>query len=228
MDERSLVSVQEAAGRLGISPEGVRQHAAAGRLGAVKRGRQWWLDAREVERMDRQRPRGGRALSLDMAWALLLMSSGDFAAAEQAAKHRRYVSRAQDWLASHSLADEAPRLRARARLERFDAHPSELPRLLQRSDVLATGISCGDLVGLVGGERAAEVYAPAGRRGTIVDEHGLEPGDGPVCIRWVPDELWPLLDRDRDGRAPRAAVLLDLLENDDPRARREAARALNS
>jgi hypothetical protein len=35
-----------------------------------------------------------------------------------------------------------------------------------------------------------------------------------------------VVDRDHDGRAPRAAVLVDLLEHDDPRARREAARAL--
>jgi hypothetical protein len=44
-----------------------------------------------------------------------------------------------------------------------------------------------------------------------------------VLARWVPDELWPVVAA---PRAPHAAVLVDLLENDDPRARREAARAL--
>ena len=53
--------------------------------------------------------------------------------------------------------------------------------------------------------------------------HALEPGDGPVLMRWVPDELWPMVTGDV---APRAAVLVDLLEHDDPRARREAERAL--
>ena len=53
-------------------------------------------------------------------------------------------------------------------------------------------------------------------------------GPGPVHVRWVPDELWPLLVGDPDGRAPRAVVLLDLLESDDPRARRQAANALSS
>lgn len=66
----------------------------------------------------------------------------------------------------------------------------------------------------------------AGRREALIADHALAPGPGPVRIRWVPDEVWPLLDRDRDGRAPRTAVLLDLLDHDDPRARREAARAL--
>jgi len=45
-------------------------------------------------------------------------------------------------------------------------------------------------------------------------------------IRWVDDDVWPLLDEDGDGRAPRVAVLIDLLEHDDPRARRQAATAL--
>jgi hypothetical protein len=71
------------------------------------------------------------------------------------------------------------------------------------------------------------VYAPVGRRRAIVDDHALIPGSGPVRIRWVPDALWPLLTRNGDRRAPRAAVLLDLLEGDEPRARREAARALS-
>jgi hypothetical protein len=42
-------------------------------------------------------------------------------------------------------------------------------------------------------------------------------------MRWVPDELWPVAGA---GVAPRAAVLVDLLEHDDPRVRREAADAL--
>jgi hypothetical protein len=42
----------------------------------------------------------------------------------------------------------------------------------------------------------------------------------------VPDDAWALIAG--DGGAPRAAVLLDLLESDEPRARGEAARALAS
>jgi hypothetical protein len=48
-----------------------------------------------------------------------------------------------------------------------------------------------------------------------------------VRVRWVPDALWPLLVAADGHRAPRAAGLVDLLESDDPRARREAARALS-
>jgi hypothetical protein len=200
--------------------------ASARQLPAQRRGREWWLDAGAVDRMARQRPGQGRPLSPEMAWAILLLASGDHAAAGRAIQNPRYWSRIHHWLGDHSLAEHASRLRARADTEEFDAHPSELARVLDRADALRTGISAADVVGLVGGGSEVEVYAPAGGRDALIDEHVLEPGPGAVRIRWVRDELWPLLDRDNDGRAPRAAVLLDLLEHDDPRARREAARAL--
>jgi hypothetical protein len=165
-------------------------------------------------------------MSPDMAWAILLMASDDRASAEQAARQDRYVSRLRAWLREHSLAKEAPRLRSRGDAEEFDAHDSELERILQRSDVLVTGVSAAEVVGLTGGRSSVEVYAPSSRRAAIIDDHFLERGSGPVRIRWVPDSIWPLLDKDKQGRAPLAAVLLDLLESDDPRARREAARAL--
>lgn len=224
----SLLSVREAAERLGVGPAAVRQQIALGRLPAVKRGRSWWLDERAVQRMVRQRVDGGRPLSPAMAWAVLLLASGHAAVAESAAGRDRYWSRTRVWLADHPLAEYGLRLRARAHSEEFDAHPSELARILDRPDVLVTGVSAGDVVGLVGLASTVEVYASAGRRRAIVEEHALMAGPGAVRVRWVADELWPLLVGDADGRAPRAAVLLDLLESDDPRARRQAATALSS
>lgn len=224
----SLLSVREAAERLGVGPAAVRQQIASGRLPAIKRGRDWWLDERAVQRMVGQRVEGGRPLSPAMAWAVLLLASGHESAAESAAGRDRYWSRTRVWLRDHPVAQHGSRLRARAHSEEFDAHPSELARLLDRPDVLVTGVSAGDVVGLVGLASSVEVYAPAGRRAAIVEEHALMTRPGPVRVRWVPDELWPLLVGDADGRAPRAAVLLDLLESDDPRARRQAATALLS
>lgn len=226
--ESSSLSVREAAERLGVSPLAVRRHIASGRLDAVKRGRDWWLDARGVERMARERRGGGRPLSPAMAWAVMLLASGEEAAAREVAGRDRYWSRARAWLREHPLVEHAERLRARAQSEQLDAHPSELMRILGRLDVIATGVSAADAIGLVGAAPIVEVYAPAGRRGAIVAEHALVPGPGAVLVRWVPDELWPHLLGERDRRAPRAAVLLDLLESDEPRARREAARGLAS
>jgi excisionase family DNA binding protein len=226
MPDTSRLSVREAADRLGIGPVAVRQHVASGRLPAVKRGRDWWLDERAVQRMVHQQPGGGRPLSPAMAWAVILLASGDESAAEGMAGRVRYSSRMRAWLRDHPLREHAPRLRARAEMEEFDIHPSELGRILDRPDVLATGISAGAVVGLLGPASAVEVYAPAGHRHAILDEHALMPGPGPMRVRWVPDDVWLLIDPAGDRRAPRAAVLLDLLESDEPRARREAARAL--
>jgi excisionase family DNA binding protein len=219
------MSVQEAADALDVSPAAVRKSIVSGALPAVKRGRSWWLDAAEVDRRRRQ-PRGqGRALSAEMAWAVLLLASDDEAAARRAAGRDRYASRMRAWLADHPLAENAERLRARARREDFDAHPSELSRILGRPDVRSTGLSAGWLLDLVGGDRAIELYAPASSRAALIEDHALFPGPGAVQIRWVPDDLWPLIEAHED-HAPRAAVLVDLLESDDPRARRQAARAL--
>jgi len=221
----SLISVLEAAERLGVSPAAVRQQIASQRLPAVKRGPGWWLDTRAVERLARQPLGRGRPLSPEMAWAVLLLASGDAEAAARAAGRDRYRSRADAWLRDHELVEHAARLRARALPEEFEAHPSELPRILKRPDVLCTGISAGGILDLIGGPEAAEGYAPATSRKYIVDEHALDAGAGAVRLRWIRDDLWSLLIS-RDSRvAPRAAVIIDLLEHDDPRARREAARA---
>jgi hypothetical protein len=163
-----------------------------------------------------------------MAWAVLLLASGDSGAAEKAAGRDRYWSRVRAWLRDHPLGENAARLRARAEEEEFDAHASELARILDRPDVLVTGASAGDAVGLLGSSSTVEVYAPVSHRRVMVDDHALMPGAGPVRVRWVLDSVWPLLSRDGSHRAPRAAVLLDLLESDEPRARREAARLLGS
>jgi excisionase family DNA binding protein len=220
------LSVREAAARLDVSPVAVRQQIADGRLRAVKRGRDWWIDPRAVERMRRLPARSGRPLSAALAWAVLLLASGEEGAADRVVQPPRYRTRARAWLREHSLSEEAGRLRARAAPEEFEAHPSELRRIAARTDVLLTGASAGGLVGLAGEPATVEVYAPAGQREAIVREHALVPGAGSARIRWVADEIWDVLRGDVAGPAPRAAVLLDLVESDEPRGRREAMRAL--
>jgi len=222
MELEHLIAVHDAARRLGISERAVTELAASGRLDALKRGNAWWLDVRSVERRRRERPAPGRPLSPAMAWSVLLLASGS-PGSELLAHHAHHHSRAERWLARHSLAEHAARLRARAWRESFDAHPSELERILARDDVMRTGISAAKSVGLHGGRAAAELYAPESYRDRICDDHALEPADGPVLFRWVADDPWPAICAEH---APRAAVLIDLLEHEDPRARREAAREL--
>jgi excisionase family DNA binding protein len=223
MEIEGVLSIEEAAQRLGRSPQAVRQMAASGDLDAVRRGREWWLDERAVERRRREARGRGRALAPEVAWSVLFLASGEHEQARRVAAEAHHPSRAARWLRTNELSARGSRLRGRARRESFDAHPSEFSRLLARDDVMRTGISAAEEIGLHGGSEAAEFYAPESARPTITDAHALEAGNGGVVARWVPDALWSVIAA---ARAPRAAVLLDLLENDDPRARREADRAL--
>lgn len=216
------LTAAEAAERLGISERAVTQLASSGALEAVKRGNVWWVDADAVARRSREGRSPGRPLSPPVAWAVILLASGrpEWSAL---GRHGHQPRRAREWLGSHPLAENAVRLQSRAHREVFDAHPSELGRLIARSDAMPTGISAAAEVGLHGGRDEAELYAPEGLREAIVAEHTLQPRPGPVVVRWVSPDLWLYV---RGETAPRVAVLLDLLEHDDPRPRREARRAL--
>src|SRR4051794_2227520 len=113
MHAEGLLTVEEAAERLGRSPKTVRQMAASGELDAIRRGHSWWLDARAVARRRRE-PRGpGRALSPEMAWSVLLLASGEQNQARRAATEPHHRSRAARWLRDNHLPDQAARLRAR-------------------------------------------------------------------------------------------------------------------
>lgn len=220
-----FISVKQAAAGLGITPRAVTSLAVSGKIDGLKHGNTWLLDARSVERRGRQNASPGRPLSPHLAWTVLLLAS-DEPAAELVALQPHHLSRARHWLHGHPLSEFADQLRLRAESESFRGHPSELNRLLKRDDVLPTGVSAAETVGLHGGPPQVEFYAPASHRSRIVDDHALDPGSGPIQARWVSEKLWPAL-ADRREAAPRVAVLVDLLENDDPRARREAARCLS-
>jgi excisionase family DNA binding protein len=227
MDRSNVINVTEAAERLGLSREAVQKLVTAGRLPATMSAGAWWIDAAAVERRRRERPSAGRPLSCAVAWLVLLLASGEpeTPAWRPLIKHRHSRDRARSWLEANSLARNAAALRNRAKREPLDAHPAELPKVLARTDVLPTGISAASAVGLHGGREEAEFYASMSSRAALLDEHALMPAaDGSVLARWIPDELWPALRGVE--HTPRPAVLVDLLEHDDPRARREAAAAL--
>ena len=88
---------------------------------------------------------------------------------------------------------------------------------------MRTGISAAAEVGLHGGEGEVELYAPEDQRERLLAQHRLRARQGPVLVRWVSAGIWKHINGEV---APRVAVLLDLLEHDDHRARREAREAL--
>jgi excisionase family DNA binding protein len=46
----AVVTLNEAAEQLGVTPDTLRQQIKAGKLDAEKRGRDWWVTPRAVER----------------------------------------------------------------------------------------------------------------------------------------------------------------------------------
>jgi hypothetical protein len=58
-------------------------------------------------------------LSPAMAWAVILLASGDDAAAEEMAGRSRYAARTDTWLRDHPLREYALQFRARAESEEF-------------------------------------------------------------------------------------------------------------
>jgi excisionase family DNA binding protein len=218
------MTVAEAAERLGLSERAVTQLASSGALAAIKRGSIWWIDAGAVARRAREGRSAGRPLAPAVAWAVILLASDDPRWRALSA-HGHQPRRAREWLRTHELSEDAFRLAGRARCEAFDAHSSELSRVASRPDVMRTGISAATEVGLHGGRDEVELYASEDLRKLITVEHGLQVRQGSILMRWVRPEIWQHI---RGVVAPRVAVLLDLLEHEDPRARREAREALGA
>lgn len=216
------MTAAEAAERLRMSERAVTQLASSGALAAVKRGSIWLIDADAVARRAREERSAGRPLSPAVAWAVILLASDD-PRWRALSTHGHQPRRAREWLRTHELSEEAFRLAGRARREAFDVHPSEVSRVAARPDVMRTGISAAAEVGLHGGPDEVEFYAPEDQRKLIIADHGLQSRQGPVLVRWVPTAIWQHVAGEV---APWIAVLLDLLEHGDPRARREAREAL--
>jgi hypothetical protein len=212
----NLLSIPDAAGVLGISPARVRALVVAGQLPAEKISNRWLLDAAAVERRQHEDPRRGRPFAPRNAWGLLLYASGEHPQGLEPSVRSR-LKRA---LRQEGLERLRPRLKGRARVLSYRAHPGEIPYLLEDPLLVCSGISAAaeEGIGLVSG-READGYLAAGNLKAFAAEHALAPaarGEANACLRVVPDEAWSFLD----GRvvAPQAAVAMDLSEEPDARS----------
>lgn len=223
-----LISIAEAARELGRDPSRVRSLVASGQLPGVRIGKSWAIDRAEVARRKRDRPGAGRPFEPHNAWALLFLASD----LEVDWIETASLWRLRNALALHGMQELRPRLRLRADLRRYRAHPGEISYLADDDALVRSGISAAGAYGLdlVPG---AEVdgYVATRDLERFERDHALQPaesGEANVAVRVVRDSAWHL---DQVGSlAPIAAVALDLAEDPDPRsarAGRDALRDLN-
>jgi hypothetical protein len=211
------VPVSDAAHHLGVSEQRVRAMISAGLVEAEKAAGVWWIPAASLARLASSPRQGGRPLSAASAWALLLLASSE--PAEWASPKVRW--RVAGALKEHGLVGAFGKLSRRAKRRAYEAHGAELRRLAASDDLMLGGVSAAGVhqLGLQGGDEA-EAYVAASMAEKIAKRHGLAAGSEPnVVLRAVPDDVWTLVRR---PVAPIAAVLADLAEHPDARARRVA------
>jgi len=224
--------VSDAARRLGVSEQRVRAMISVGAIEAQKGAGAWWISAESLARAVALSRHAGRPLSPQSAWSLLLIASSEPAA--WASPKIRW--RASVVLKEKGLAESFAKLGNRAERHAFDMHPAELPRLSGRKGLMLSGISAAAhyRLGLQGGDEV-EAYVVADAIEHVAQRHGLvRSNEANVVLRAIPEDMWPILRR---PVAPIAAVLADLAEHADPRARRvgheravrlDSARAANA
>jgi excisionase family DNA binding protein len=220
-----LMSVTEAARSLNRDPSRVRALVGSGRLPGIRIGNHWAVDRLAVEQRKRAHPQAGRPFEPHNAWALLLLAAG---------REVRWLDASSLWrlrsaLSHHGLRRLSPRLRRRAAMHRFRAHPGELSRLIKDRALVRSGISAAGQhgLGLVSGSEV-DGYVPVSELAQLKRKYALEPrdrGDANVILRAVPDHAWHLDEADRV--APLPVVALDLAEDPDPRSARAGGQALS-
>ncbi|HET9593310.1 MAG TPA: helix-turn-helix domain-containing protein [Solirubrobacterales bacterium] len=219
------IAVPEAARLLKLSPSRVRLMASKGQLPAIKIGDRWVIERQAVEGRRQQNPPRGRRFTPRNAWAMLLLASGE----EVPALDPVDQTRLKKALALQGLKRLGPRLGTRAEVSAYNAHPGEIPYVLEDEALLPSGISAAGSVeaGLLPG-READGYISQSQLQAFGAEHALSPADaaGNVRLRIVPGDVWVDLALGSREVAPPAAVALDLAEERDPRSRAAGRTAL--
>ncbi|MGW2095719.1 hypothetical protein [Promicromonospora sukumoe] len=170
----SLLTVGEAAGRLGVSTRQVQHLIAQGHLSQVARG---VVDETSVDRVLAVRgARPGRAWAEPTAWGAVAILSGH-AAGWMGTSQR---SRLRTQLRGLSSAQLVARARNRATAVRYAGHPASLARL--RGEIIDTSRAAGAL-GL-SAATTIDGYVAVGELDTVVRRHGLvRDEEGQVTLR---------------------------------------------
>ena len=206
----------EAAQILGVTPREVRRLAAGGQLqGARHLGRTLVVDAESVQRLAQETRHRGRPWGERIAWAALTILSGAEPSWVSPSERTRTMHR----LRAASVQDLEYLASRRARVRRLRCRVTMLDDLA--SYVVPTGGSALDVSqlrrwGLTAADgRHLDGYVPVGDVDALAARFAMvEDTAGNVTLRAVELEQAFL-----DGRAPRAAVALDLADSLNTRER---------
>ncbi|TYP90779.1 helix-turn-helix domain-containing protein [Blastococcus xanthinilyticus] len=211
-----MLTVDQAAERLGVEPEQVRRLIRAGKLAARRVGRTLVLDEDAVESRARLPITAGRALAPHTAWAALWQLSGEDVAWLPPADRSRLLARLRGYDPDQLVAA----CRDRAERHELRVLPAYRQRLLDTDGVVPSGLTAAAAVGadIVAREAAVEVYSSQDTLDGLRGDLGVSDRGEPNLVVRVPryDELT------LTGRAhmPAAVVAVDLAESPDVRTRR--------
>jgi hypothetical protein len=218
------MTVAEAGDRLGITRASVHDLLESGQLAASGRaGRMLLIDRSSVERLAMAGTRRGRAWTAKTAWAALALLSGQNPTWISASEKSRLKSRLRE------LDADAVRVLARNKdkTHRYRATPDGLAAL--NDHLIPSGASAmreeslAGTFGMAGGSGTAEGYVMAGDVSALAAAFGLvEDPDGNAIIHEVDlDEPFA------EGRAPVAAIAVDLMDSLATRERSAGQRVIN-
>ena len=195
-----LVSLNDAAQVLGVSPERVRQLVVAGDLPGVRFGNAWAVPRVSLVARGSHQPRRGRPLGAGRAWESIVAGEVDL--------------------------DDVGRFRNRAVVHRYEMGVADAEFLSSHDGVAISGVAAAIEMGepLAADALRPEVYVPASFHEDLGSVVALVADPlGNVMVRVVHDDEWDLVmgaSQIADGGvrlAPRAAVALDLMASADPR-----------
>lgn len=241
----AMVSVTQAAQRLGVAPQRVRQLIASGTLPATKVGSSWVIKGSSLRQL-KQRSRPGRPLSERSAWMVIAAADGheilDELSAPDRSKARARVREVMEAIDRLKRTDETEfnaavdrmvsrveqLLRNRAERRRYRVSPRDLSDLREDSRLALSGVSAANSE--IAASDIVEAYVSHADLQRIVDEFLLVAVDGAdTDANVVLHVISPTGPRRTDIVKPEVPPLLlaaDLLEHRGPRERAAALRAL--
>ncbi|WP_427018757.1 helix-turn-helix domain-containing protein [Pseudarthrobacter sp. P1] len=223
MEATRGLTVAEAADRLGRSRMSIHRLLGSGQLIPVGRaGKTILIDRSSVERLAAGGTRRGRAWTAKTAWAALALLSGQNPTWISSSEKSRLKSRL------HELDADAVCILARNKdtTIRFRVSPDGLAAL--NDHLIASGAaamrdqSTAATFGMSGGSGIAEGYVMAGDAQALADAFGMvQDPEGNAIIREV-----DLAEPFAEGRAPVAAIAVDLMGSLATRERRAGQRII--